>query len=98
MLWNEGDVLVVSNEEDSTRALMGEVMMACLYLQKKIAGIILAYPDGVIVIPRKDAPKVLEGAKKFQAADESKLEKTRAGTINRDWVYKMPEHNSTLQR
>ena len=27
-LCNEGDVLVVSNEEDNTRALMGEVMMA----------------------------------------------------------------------
>jgi len=36
----EGDVLVVSNEEDSTRALMGEVMMAYLYIQKKIAGLI----------------------------------------------------------
>ena len=30
---SEGDVLVVSNEEDSTRSLMGEVMMAYLYLQ-----------------------------------------------------------------
>ena len=53
--------------------------------------IILADPDGVIVIPRKDAAKVLEDAKKFQAADEGKLEKTRAGTINRDWVYKTLE-------
>lgn len=141
---SEGDVLVVSNEEDSTRALMGEVMMAYLYLQKKVAGIILdgpirdideigkwdfpvyctgttpggpykegpgelnvpiscggisvnpgdiilADPDGVVVIPRKDAAKVLEDAKKFQAADEGKLEKTRAGTINRDWVYKTLE-------
>ena len=128
-LCNEGDVLVVSNEEDNTRALMGEVMMAYLYLQKKVAGIvldgpirdideigkwdfpvyatgttpggpykegpgevnvpiacggisvepgdiILADPDGVIVI------------KKFQAADEGKLEKTRQGTINRGWVDK----------
>lgn len=40
----EGDVLVVSNEEDSTRALMGEVMMAFLYLQKKVAGIVLDGP------------------------------------------------------
>ena len=37
-------MLVVSNEEDTTRALMGEVMMACLYLQKKIAGIVLDGP------------------------------------------------------
>ena len=140
-LCNEGDVLVVSNEEDNTRALMGEVMMAYLYLQKKVAGIvldgpirdideigkwdfpvyatgttpggpykegpgevnvpiacggisvepgdiILADPDGVIVIPRNDAATILEDAKKFQAADEGKLEKTRQGTTNRSWVDK----------
>lgn len=140
----EGDVLVVSNEEDNTRALMGEVMMAYLYLVKKVAGIILdgpirdideighwdfpvyatgttpggpykegpgevnvpiacggisvnpgdiilADPDGIIVIPPKDAPTALEAARKFQAADEAKLEKTRAGTINRDWVQKTLE-------
>ena len=137
----EGDMLVVSNEEDTTRALMGEVMMAYLYLQKKVAGIvidgpirdideighwdfpvyatgttpggpykegpgevnvpiscggimvypgdiILADPDGVIAIPRRDAATILEDAKKFQAADEGKLEKTREGTINRSWVDK----------
>ena len=137
----EGDVLVVSNEEDTTRSLMGEVMMAYLYLVKKVAGIILdgpirdideigkwdfpvyatgttpggpykegpgeinvpiacgglmvnpgdiilADPDGVIAIPRLDAAQILEDAKKFQAADEGKLAKTRAGTINRDWVFK----------
>ena len=140
-LCNEGDVLVVSNEEDNTRALMGEVMMAYLYLQKKVAGIVLDGPirdideigkwdfpvyatgttpggpykegpgevnvpiacggisvepgdiiladaDGVIVIPRNDAAVILEDAKKFQAADEGKLEKTRQGTINRGWVDK----------
>ena len=42
----EGDVLVVSNEEDDTRALMGEIMMAYLRYTKKIAGIIL---DGIRV-------------------------------------------------
>lgn len=138
---NEGDVLVVSNEEDDTRALMGEVMMAYLYLVKKVAGIvidgpirdideigkwdfpvyctgttpggpykegpgevnvpiacggisvnpgdiILADPDGVIVIPRNDAAITLEAAKKFQEQDEAKLEKTRRHEINRDWVAK----------
>lgn len=40
----EGDVLVVSNEEDNTRALMGEVMMTYLRYTKKIAGIILDGP------------------------------------------------------
>ena len=135
----EGDVLVVSNEEDDTRALMGEIMMAFLRYTKKVAGIILdgpirdideigkwdfpvyctgttpggpykegpgevnvpiacggvsvnpgdiilADPDGVIVIPRQDAPEILEAAKKFQAADESKLLAAKNGTANRAWV------------
>ena len=143
-LCQEGDVLVVSNEEDDTRALMGEVMMAYLKYTKKIAGIvldgpirdideighwdfpvyctgttpggpykegpgeinvpiscggvsvnpgdiILADPDGVIVIPRKDAPVILEEAKKFQAADEQKLIAAREGTANRAWVEKTLE-------
>lgn len=138
-LCSEGDVLVVSNEEDDTRALMGEVMMAYLKYTKKIAGIILdgpirdideigrwdfpvyctgttpggpykegpgeinvpiscggisvapgdiilADPDGIIVIPRKDAAVILEEAKKFQAADEKKLAVAKAGTADRSWV------------
>lgn len=140
-LCGEGDVLAVSNEEDNTRALMGEVMMAYLKYTKKIAGIvldgpirdideietwdfpvyctgttpggpykegpgeinvpvscggvsvhpgdiILADPDGVIVIPRQDAPSVLEEAKQFQAADEKKLAAAKSGTANRAWVEK----------
>lgn len=143
-LCGEGDVLVVSNEEDTTRALMGEVMMAYLRYTKKIAGIILdgpirdideigtwdfpvyctgttpggpykegpgeinvpiscggisvnpgdiilADPDGVIVIPRQDAATILEDAKKFQAADEKKLAAAKNGTANRAWVEKTLE-------
>lgn len=137
----EGDVLVVSNEGDDSRALMGEVMMAYLKYTKKVAGIvldgpirdideigkwdfpvyctgttpggpykegpgeinvpiacgnisvnpgdiILGDPDGVIVIPLKDAAKVLEDAKAFQAADEKKLAAAKDGTTNRLWVEK----------
>lgn len=40
----EGDILVVSNEGDNTRALVGEVMMAYAYYAKKIAGIIFDGP------------------------------------------------------
>ena len=40
----EGDVLVVSNEEDDTRALMGEITMAYLKYTKKVAGIVLDGP------------------------------------------------------
>ena len=138
---NEGDVLVVSNEGDDTRSLIGEVMMAYLYYTKKIAGIIidgpirdideigkwdfpvycngttpggpykegpgeinvpiscgeisvnpgdiiLADPDGIIVIPLKDAVTVLADAKKFQADDEAKLIAAKNGTAKRDWVEK----------
>ena len=137
----EGDVLIVSNEEDNTRSLLGEVMMTYLRFTKKVAGIIvdgpirdideighwdfpvyatgttpggpyregpgeinvpvacggimvypgdiiLADPDGVIAIPRKDAAQILEEAKKNQAADERKLEAARNGTANRAWVEK----------
>ena len=141
---NEGDVLVVSNEEDDTRALMGEIMMAWLKYTKKVAGIvldgpirdideigkwdfpvyctgttpggpykegpgevnvpiacggvavnpgdiILADPDGVIVIPRRDAAQVLKDAQAFQAADEAKLAAAKNGTAKRGWVDKTLE-------
>ena len=135
----EGDVLVVSNEEDTTRSLLGEVMIAYLRFTKKVAGIvidgpirdidevgrwdfpvyctgttpggpykegpgeinvpiscggimvypgdiILADPDGVIAIPRRDAAQILEDAKKFQAVDEQQLLAARNGNAKRDWV------------
>jgi len=139
---NEGDVLVVSNEEDNTRALIGENMMAYLKYVKKAAGIILdgpirdiheigkwefpvyctgttpggpykegpgeinvpiscggvsvcpgdiilADPDGIIVIPRKDARQVLENAKAFQATDQAKLAAVKNGIAERGWVDKL---------
>ena len=137
----EGDYIIVSNEGDSSRSLIGEIMMAYLYRVKRAAGIVLdgpirdideigkwdfpvygtgttpggpykegpgeinvpvscggigvnpgdiivGDPDGVIVIPRKDAPRVLEEALKFQAADEAKLEAARNGASDRSWVEK----------
>lgn len=50
--------------------------------------IILGDPDGVVVIPRNDAPQILKDAQKFQEADEKKLIAVREGTSNRDWVDK----------
>lgn len=135
----EGDFIVVSNEADDNRALMGEIMMAHLRYTARVAGIvldgpirdideigkwdfavyatgttpggpykegpgeinvpiscgeivvhpgdiILGDPDGVIVIPRKDAARVLEDAKKFQEADEAKLAAAKNGTASRKWV------------
>ncbi len=136
---SEGDVLVVSNEEDETRAIMGEVMMAYLRYTKKVAGIIIdgpirdideigkwdfpvyctgttpggpykdgpgeinvpvacggvsvnpgdiisADPDGVIVIPRKDADVILKDAIEFMRTDTIKLGQAKDGTADRSWV------------
>jgi len=137
----EGDVLVVSNEGEQGRALLGEIMMAYLMYTKKVAGIILdgpirdideigkwdfpvyatgttpggpykegpgeinvpvscgeisvnpgdiilADPDGVVVIPRGDAPEILKAAKEFKIKDAGKLEPAKNGTMNRGWVEK----------
>ena len=40
----EGDMIVVSNEEECTRALIGEIMMTFLRYTKKVAGIIVDGP------------------------------------------------------
>ena len=141
---HEGDVLIVSNEEDETRALIGEVMMSYLFYTKKVAGIVIDGPirdidaigtwdfpvyctgttpggpykegpgeinvpvacggisvnpgdvilgdaDGVIVIPRKDAPQILVEARKFRDADRKKAEAGKNGTANRAWVLKSLE-------
>jgi len=141
---SEGDVIVLSNEEDTTRSLIGEVMMAYLYHTKKIAGIIIdgpirdideigkwdfpvyctgttpggpykegpgevnvpiacggvsvnpgdvivADPDGIVVIPRKDAPDIYEKSVAYKEADGGKLIKTLNGTIDRSWVDKALE-------
>lgn len=140
----EGDYIIVSNEADSSRSLIGEVMMAYLYHAKKVAGIVLdgpirdideirnwdfpvygtgttpggpykegpgeinvpiscgeisvnpgdiivGDPDGVIVIPRKDAAQILDDARKFMEADESKLAAAKSGAANRAWVEKSLE-------
>lgn len=135
----EGDVIVVANEGQSQRALMGEIMMTYLHYYKKIAGIILDGPirdieelkewdfpiyatgtnpagpykegpgevnvpiscgeisvepgdviladeDGIIVIPRRDAEQVLEDAKKVQVNDAKKVQASKTGSANRQWV------------
>jgi len=51
---NENDVIVVSNEGDRSRALMGEIMIAYAHYTRKIAGIVLDGPvrdiDAISVI------------------------------------------------
>ena len=69
------------------------VPIACGGVHVTPGDIILADPDGVIVIPKNDAKEVLEAAKKFQAADEEKLEAAKRGEAKRDWVSKsLAEH------
>lgn len=140
----EGDVLVVSNEEDTTRALTGEVMLSYLFYTKKAAAIVIdgpirdmdalskwSYPiyctgatpggpykegpgevnvpiacggisvnpgdivladrDGIIVIPPRDAPQILEKALAFHVADEAKAQAAKEGRANREWVLKALE-------
>ena len=137
----EGEYLVVSNEGDSYRSLIGEVMMTYLYRYKKIAGIVLDGPirdigeletwdfpiyatgtnpagpykegpfelnvpiscggisvdpgdviladrDGVIVIPRRDAPQVLEDARRFREKDRQKAANAAEGIKDFSWLDK----------
>ena len=64
------------------------VPIACGGITVNPGDIILADPDGVIVIPRQDAAVILEDAKKFQAADQAKVPAAKNGTAKRDWVEK----------
>lgn len=143
-----GDIIVLSNDEDQTRSLMGEIMFTYAKYQRKLGGLVLDGPvrdvdalremdmpvyatgstpggphkegpgeinvpiacggvsvnpgdiivadaDGIIVIPLKDAPAVLEAAKKFSAQDAAKVEAARNGTSKREWVMKKLEEKGT---
>ncbi len=48
--------------------------------------IVLGDADGVIIIPRKDADKILETAIPFAVADAGKVDAARTGKANRQWV------------
>ncbi|SNS70756.1 RraA famliy [Anaerovirgula multivorans] len=138
-LAGEGDIIIVSNEGDRSRALVGEIMVAYAQYTKKISGlvfdgpirdidaiskmeipvyatghtpggpfkegpgeinvpiaiggvpvnpgdIILGDKDGLIVIPKNDAQKLLEEAIKLSASDSAKVEAAKNGTANKQWV------------
>lgn len=67
------------------------VPIACGGISVEPGDIILGDEDGVIVIPRRDAPAILEAAKKFQASDGAKLLAAQKGTSDRSWVEKSLE-------
>ena len=135
----EGDAIIVSNEGDRSRALIGEVMAQYAQCTRKIKGlvfdgairdideiskmempiyatcytpsspfkegpgevnipiamggipvmpgdIIIGDGDGVIVIPKTDAEKVLEEAKIVSQKDTAKIQVAKNGTSNKSWV------------
>ena len=143
-----GDIIVLSNDEDTTRGLMGEIMFTYAKYQRKLGGLVIDGPvrdtealsqmdlpvyatgstpggphkegpgevnvpiacggisvnpgdiivadsDGIIVVPLKDAPAVLEAAQKFHEQDAAKVEAAKNGTSNRAWVMKKLEEKKT---
>lgn len=62
------------------------VPIACGGVSVMPGDIVVGDSDGVIVIPKGDAPKVLEKALEFQKADNAKLMAAINGTSKRDWV------------
>ena len=64
------------------------VPISCGDISVNPGDIILADPDGVIVIPQKDAEIILKDAKNFQELDKKKYIEAKNGTAKRDWVEK----------
>ena len=75
-LAGEGDVIVVSNEEDSTRSLIGEVMMSYLRYTKKIAGIVLDKGYDVIYVSSPDFFGKMEASRFDPSGDADTLLRT----------------------
>ena len=71
------------------------VPIACGGISVHPGDIIVADADGIIVVPLKDAPEVLEAAGKFHEQDAAKVEAARNGTSNRAWVRKKLEEKKT---
>jgi len=64
------------------------IPVACGNIAVFPGDIIVTDPDGVIVIPQKDAEDILQEAKKFMDLDKNKIAAAKNGTIKRDWVEK----------
>jgi regulator of RNase E activity RraA len=67
------------------------VPIACGGIHVEPGDIVLGDKDGVIIIPRRDAPAILLEAKKFSAEDQGKVVAAAAGTLGRAWVDKTLE-------
>ncbi len=64
------------------------VPICCGGLNVNPGDVILADPDGVIVIPRNDADVILKAAKDFQKADEKKARDAKKGILASEWIDK----------
>ncbi|MDX9872475.1 MAG: RraA family protein [Clostridia bacterium] len=62
------------------------VPVSCGHIAVHPGDIILGDSDGVIVIPKNDAPAILAAVKKFSAQDAAKVTAARSGKIDRSWV------------
>lgn len=67
------------------------VPISCGNICVEPGDIILGDADGIIVIPRFDAPALLEAARKFSANDKAKLASAKTGSTDRSWVEKSLE-------
>lgn len=64
------------------------VPIACGNISINPGDIIVGDSDGIIVIPKNDAARILEDAKKFTAKDHAKVLEAYKGTLDRTWVEK----------
>jgi regulator of RNase E activity RraA len=67
------------------------VPIACGGMSVEPGDVILGDGDGVIVIPRNDATRLLAEARKFSAGDHDKVVQAAKGTLDRSWVDKTLE-------
>ena len=80
----EGDFIVVSNEEDDTRSLMGEIMMAYLRYDRKIAGIVL---DGRSVTSMRSE----NGISRYTAQAQHRVVRTKRDQVRLTYRYPAAE-------
>ena len=64
------------------------VPVSCGGVEVHPGDIVVGDEDGVIVIPRRDAERVLREAQAFQKSDTAKLQAAIDGTADRSWVRK----------
>lgn len=64
------------------------VPIACGGIHVYPGDIVVGDSDGVIVIPKNDAERLLEEAKKFNTNDRMKLKAAADGSADRSWVEK----------